>query len=155
MAPPILTDLEKIASNTAAENGFDLCGVQVFTHFKPMTMQVQIRHKGGGDVSLEECASFSAPMSEAIETSELLDESYVLEISSPGIDEQLQSDRDFQTFRGFPVEVTYKNGHDSGLRRSGQLHERSTEHVHLNIKGKINRIPRKDVIKVRLISPTG
>ncbi len=120
-----------------------------------MTMQVQIRHTDGRDVSLEECASFSGPMGEAIETSQLLNEAYVLEISSPGIDDQLHSDRDFQTFIGFPVEVTFRNDKKSGLLREGQLHERSSEHVHLNIKGKINRIPRKDVIKVRLISPTG
>ncbi len=115
-----------------------------------MTMQVQIRHIGGGDVSLEECASFSAPMGEAIETSQLLNEAYVLEISSPGIDDQLVNDRDFQTFRGFPIEVAYRNDQGSELRQAGLLHKRSTDHVHLNIKGKINRILRKDVIAVHL-----
>ena len=120
-----------------------------------MTMQVQIRHTGGEDVSLEECAIFSAPMGEAIEASQLLNEAYVLEISSPGIADQLHSDRDFQTFQGFPVEVTYRNAQESVLLRAGQLQERSSEHVHLNIKGKISRIPRKDVITVRLTSPTG
>ena len=43
-----------------------------------MTMQVQIRHADGADVSLDECASFSAPMSEAIETSKLTNEAYAL-----------------------------------------------------------------------------
>ena len=120
-----------------------------------MTMQVQIRHSGGGDVSLEECASFSTPMSEAIETSKLLQEAYILEISSPGINDQLISDRDFQTFRGFPIEVTYRKGQESEILGTGLLLERSADHVHLNIKGKISRIPRKDVIGVRLTSPTG
>ncbi len=155
MPHPILTDLETIASTTAAENGFALCGVQIFTHLQPMTMQVQIRHAGGGDVSLEDCASFSEPMGEAIETSQILNEAYVLEISSPGINEQLLSDRDFQTFRGFPVEVNYNDEKESEVYRTGLLHERTIDHVHLNIKGKINRIPRKNVIGVKLISPTG
>jgi len=118
-------------------------------------MQVQIRHIGGGDVSLEECASFSAPMEEAIDAAQLLDESFVLEISSPGIDDNLLNDRDFQTFRGFPVEVTYRDKQNSELHRTGLLHERSTEHLQLNIKGQISKIPRKDVIGVRLTSPTG
>ncbi len=155
MPHPILTDLETIASATAAENGFDLCGVKLFTHLKPMTMQVQIRHTGGGDVSLDDCASFSAPMSEAIDISKLLDEAYVLEISSPGIEDQLITDRDFQTFRGFPVQVTYRDDSNSELHQDGLLKERSKDHVHLNIKGKVSRIPLIDVVSVRLIAPTG
>ena len=142
MPHPILTDLETIASSTAADNGFALCGVQ-------------IRHSGGGDVSLEECASFSEPMGQAIETSELINEAYVLEVSSPGINDQLNSDRDFQTFKGFPVEITFQDQKSSPLHRTGLLHERSKDYVHLNIKGRISKIPRNDVIEVRLTSPTG
>ena len=118
-------------------------------------MQVQIRPIGGGDVSLDDCARFSGPMGEAIEASELLDEAYVLEISSPGISTHLQSDRDFQTFRGFPVEVTLRNQKDFELRRTGLLHNRSEDLLSLNNKGKMDHIPRKDVIEVRLSSPTG
>ena len=151
----ILKELETIALSAAKENGFDLYGVEVFTHLKPITMQVQIRHFGGDDVSLEECASFSTPMGDAIDAAQLLDESYVLEVSSPGINENLLEDRDFKTFRGFPVEVTYRDKQHSELQRTGLLHERSTEYVHLNIKGQISKIPRKDVIGVRLTSPTG
>ena len=118
-------------------------------------MQVQIRHMGGEDVSLDDCASFSGPMGEAIETSNLINTPYVLEISSPGISEKLLSERDFQTFKGFPVEVLYKDKNASEQRQSGLLQKRSSDHVHLNNKGKISRIKRKEVIEVRLTSPTG
>ncbi len=121
-----------------------------------MTIQVQIRQIGGGDVSLEDCARFSQPMGEAIETAQLLNEAYVLEVSSPGISEELISDRDFQTFKGFPVEVILKKASDdSEFRRTGLLHHRSNDHVQLNIKGRIDHIPRKDVMAVSLITPGG
>ncbi len=152
---PSLTELEKLASKTAAENGFELCCVQVFTHLKPMNIQVQIRPGHQGDVSLDDCAHFSEPMSEAIESSRLINEAYVLEISSPGIPEDLESDRDFQTFRGFPVEVTYVINNQLTKHQTGLLLERSPDHVLLNIKGKMSRIPRDSVTKVRLTSPTG
>lgn len=120
-----------------------------------MTMQVQIRHIGGDDVTLDDCAQFTDPMSEAIDKAQLLTEAYVLEVSSPGISEELLTDRDFLTFKGFPVEVIYKDDNNSEHRSSGLLHERSIDHVNLNIKGRINRIPREHVSGVRLISPTG
>ncbi len=151
----ILTDFERLAATTAADNGYQLCGVEVLTHRKPMTMQVQIRHAGGEDVSLDDCASFSTPMEEAIESSQLLTEAYVLEISSPGINETLLTDRDFQTFRGFPVEVIFNNEQHSKMSRKGLLHERSKDYVLLNIKGRMSRIPREEVTDVRLISPSG
>ncbi len=127
----------------------------MLAHSIPMTMQVQIQHKGGGDVSLDDCALFSKPMSEAIEASNLLQDSYILEISSPGISDHLNTDRDFKTFQGFPVRITYKDNANSELQKSGLLKERSIDHVHLNIKGRISRIKREDVLEVRLISPTG
>ena len=145
-----LLELEKIAAETAVKNGFELCSVQLFTHLIPITMQVQIRHMGGEDVSLEDCSHFSNSMSEALESSHILNENHVLEVSSPGIGDQLINDRDFETFKGFPIKVTFKTQDKNELYRNGLLHKRSVDHVHLNVKGKITTIPRKEVIEVRL-----
>ena len=120
-----------------------------------MTVQVQIRRGDGSDVSLDDCAGFSGPMGEAFESQSLLTEAYVLEISSPGIGDQLQSDRDFQTFRSYPVEVLYRDDEGKEQRQQGSLLQRDDDHVHVNVRGRIKRIPRPSVISVQLISPTG
>ena len=120
-----------------------------------MTVQVQIRRTSGDDVSLDDCAGFSAPMGEAIESSALLAEAYVLEISSPGIGDQLQTERDFQTFRSFPVDVIFRDDDGREQRQSGTLLERTADHVQINIRGRVKRIPRDSVIRVELTSPTG
>ncbi len=120
-----------------------------------MTMQVQIRHKGGNDVTLEDCANFSEPMAKAIETSQILDQAYVLEISSPGIKAELSTEKDFRTFRGFPVEVTFQSKEAKSIKSKGLLHEKSAKDLSLNIKGRIQRIPIETVIDVKLTSLTG
>ncbi|MFM1901727.1 MAG: hypothetical protein RLZZ216_2303 [Cyanobacteriota bacterium] len=120
-----------------------------------MTVQVQIRRGDGSDVSLDDCAGFSGPMGEALESQALLTEAYVLEISSPGIGDQLQSDRDFQTFRSYPVEVLYRDDEGREQRQQGSLLERNDDHVQVNVRGRIKRIARPSVISVQLISPTG
>ncbi len=127
----------------------------MLTHVMPMKMQIHIRLQGGGDVSLDDCARFSKPMKEALEASNQFQDNYVLEISSPGVGVDLISDRDFDSFRGFPVEVSYQKKDGSEICKAGLLLERSSEHVHLNSKGRINRIPRNDVITVRLSSSKG
>lgn len=120
-----------------------------------MTVQVQIRRGDGSDVSLDDCAGFSGPMGEALEAQALLTEAYVLEISSPGIGDQLQSDRDFQTFRSYPVEVLYRDDEGREQRQQGSLLERNDDHVQVNVRGRIKRISRPSVISVQLINPTG
>ena len=120
----------------------------------PMTLEVQIRHSSGADVSLDDCAGFSGVLGDALEASSLLTEAYVLEISSPGIGDQLIEDRDFQTFRGFPVEVTHRDKDNSEQRLDGLLLERSDDELQINIRGRIKRISRDRVIGVRLTSPS-
>ena len=152
---PLLPDLTSLAKATAERHGFALVSIQMLAHLQPMTLQVQIRRSNGEDVSLDDCAGFSAPMGEAIEEAALLTEAYVLEISSPGIGDWLQSDRDFQTFRSFPVDVVHKDEEGREQRLSGTLLERTEDHVQINIRGRVKRIPRESVISVELTSPTG
>ena len=142
-----------MAADVAASNGFDLCGIQLLTHMSPMTLEVQIRHSSGTDVSLDDCAGFSGVLGDALEASSLLTDAYVLEISSPGIGEQLSSDRDFQTFRGFPIEVHHRDKGETEQRLEGLLLERDADTLQINIRGRIKRIPRDCVIDVRLTSP--
>ena len=126
----------------------------MLTHMSPMTLEVQIRHSTGTDVSLDDCAGISGLLGDALETSTLLTEAYVLEISSPGIGDQLIEDRDCQTFRGFPVEVIHRDKDDSEQRLDGLLLERSDDELQINIRGRIKRISRDRVIGVRLTSPS-
>ena len=154
MPHPLLPDLETLASSVAAAQGFELYGIQLLTHMSPMTLEVQIRHSSGADVSLDDCAGFSGVLGDALEASTLLTEAYVLEISSPGIGDQLIEDRDFQTFRGFPVEVTHRDKDNSEQRLDGLLLERSDDELQINIRGRIKRISRDRVIGVRLTSPS-
>ena len=151
---PLLPDLTSLARATAESHGFELVNIQMLTHLQPMTLQVQIRHSNGDDVSLDDCAGFTGPMGEAIEISSLLTEAYVLEISSPGIGDWLQSDRDFQTFRSFPVDVVHKDDEGREQRLSGTLLARTEDHVQINIRGRVKQIPRASVISVELTSPT-
>ena len=153
MPHPLLPDLETLVTDVAASKGFALCGIQLLTHTSPMTLEVQIRHSSGADVSLDDCADFSGVLGDALEASTLLTDAYVLEISSPGIGDQLSSDRDFETFRGFPVEVHHRDKDDNEQRLEGLLLERDADTLQINIRGRIKRIARDSVIGVRLTSP--
>lgn len=155
MAHPLTADLERLAQATATVTGLEVRAVEVLTHRIPMTVRVLVQRADGIDVSLDECAALSAPLGEALEASTLLEAPYVLEVSSPGIGEILSSDRDFESFRGFPVEVLRQEGEGEPSRQEGLLLGRDEQAVLLNRRGRTVRIPREAVQQVRLTTPSG
>jgi len=150
---PLIADLERLAAAQALAADLQVVAVHLHSHRIPMTVQVMLRRSDGGDVSLDACAAFSGPLGEAIEGSELLESPYVLEVSSPGIDEELTSDRDFTSFRGFPVAVTVDDGQGTEQIREGLLLGRDALEVRLNVRGRTLRLNRASVTHVRLVSP--
>ena len=154
MAHPLIPELEALARQHLEAAGFALHGLHLFTHRIPMTLQVLVQRSDGTDISLDDCASVSAPLGEAIEASGLLADAYVLEVSSPGVSEVLHDDRDFRSFRGFPVDVHSRDASGKEQHREGLLLERDASAVLLNVRGRTTRIPRDTVIAVRLITPS-
>ena len=154
MPHPLIPALETLARQVVEPEGFELRGVQLHTHRIPLTVLAMVQRRDGSDISLDDCARLSTPLGDAIEAAGLLPDAYVLEISSPGIGEELHDDRDFRSFRGFPVDVRYRDASGSEVRREGLLLERDADAVHLNMRGRTKRIPRGDVIAVRLVTPT-
>ncbi len=153
LAHPLIPDLEHLVSSTLANTGYQLRGVHLHTHRIPMTLQVLLQRSDGQDIHLDECADLSGPLADAIETAGVLGEAaYVLEVSSPGVSEELHDDRDFRSFRGFPVAVLFRDPQGGEGRCEGLLLERDLTDVRLNIRGRTKRIPRAAVIQVRLIT---
>jgi ribosome maturation factor RimP len=150
---PLIADLERLADLVAAQAGLELQGVDVLTHRIPMTVRVRVQRRDGTDVSLDECAALSGPLGEALEASGLIESAYVLEVSSPGIGDDLRSDRDFDSFRGFPVEVLRRESDGGPSRLTGLLLGRDAQALLLNLRGRTVRIPREEVEQVRLTSP--
>tara|TARA_Y100001968_G_scaffold201887_1_gene185394 strand:- start:517 stop:981 length:465 start_codon:yes stop_codon:yes gene_type:complete len=151
----LVLDIQNIANEAASDKGFEIVDIKLNTDLNPMTLQLQIRSKENEDISINDCALLSKPISEALDNSKLFDQPYVLEISSPGISEFLESEKDFETFKGFPVEVIFEDKYQSKFKKIGLLQEKSKDDLKLNLKGKISIIPLKSIMRVKLKNPEG
>ncbi|MFM7236904.1 MAG: ribosome assembly cofactor RimP [Cyanobium sp.] len=158
LAHPLILPITALARRVAGSAGLSVKPawlsvkeVHLLTHHIPMTVQVMVERTDGGDVTLEDCAALSAPLGEALEEAGLLESAYVLEVSSPGLGDLLETDRDFSSFRGFPVDVRLRpEGAAGTTSRSGLLLERTEEAIAINVRGRTLRLPRDAVIEVRL-----
>jgi ribosome maturation factor RimP len=61
-----------------------------------------------GGFSLDDCAYFSERIGSFLDSSKAIDRSYVLEVSSPGLDRVIKKEKDFQRFAGKAVKVRLK-----------------------------------------------
>ncbi len=142
--------LEKLLEKVANVLDFKICSVNLQTNQNPIVIKVIIKKTNGDDISLDDCALFNTPASEEIENSNLLNCSYVLEISSQGVSDELTSERDFKTFKGFPVNVELNQKNSKIKFLNGLLYEKSKDYLAINIKGKIKKIPFNEVLKISL-----
>ncbi len=126
------------------------------SHFNPLSIQLTIRHKNPKKkITIDDCSILSEYIDEAIQDSSILDKPFTLEVSSEGIGDLLTEEKDFQVFKGFPIEVTYQDLKKIEQQISGLLLKRTDNDLHLNQRGKTQRIPLEDVIQVRLTTPSG
>ena len=129
--------LETILKEVADEWDFEIYSLKIQTNQNPIIIEVIIKKTTGDDISLDDCALFNTPASEKIENSNLLNCSYVLEISSQGVSDELTSERDFKTFKGYPVNVELNQKNSKIKLLNGLLYEKSKDYLAINIKGKI------------------
>ena len=142
--------LENLLKKVANVWNLQICNLNVKTNQNPILIEIFIKKTNGDDVSLDDCALFNTPASEEIENSNLLNCSYVLEISSQGVSDELTSERDFKTFKGFPVNVELNQKNSKIKFLNGLLYEKSKDYLAINIKGKIKIIPFDEVLKISL-----
>ncbi|MBO8232666.1 ribosome maturation factor RimP [Prochlorococcus marinus str. MU1402] len=142
--------LETLLKRVASVRDFEICSFKIKTNQNPIAIEIIIKKTNEDDISLDDCALFNSPASEEIENSNLLNCSYVLEISSQGVSDELTSERDFKTFKGFPVNVELNQKNSKIKFLNGLLYEKSKDYLAINIKGKIKKIPLDEVLKISL-----
>jgi len=142
--------LETLLKRLAKKWNLEICNLNIKTNHNPIVIEILIKKTNGDDISLDDCALFNTPASEEIENSNLLNCSYVLEISSQGVSDELTSERDFKTFKGFPVNVELNHKNSKITFLNGLLYEKSKDYLAINIKGKIKKIPFDEVLKISL-----
>ena len=149
MAHTLIPTIRSYAEAAAGPLALAVSDVAIQAHRQPLAVVVAISRLDRCDVSIIDCEQLSHHLGTLLDEAELFTAPFVLEVSSPGLSEDLVSDRDFQSFRGFPVELhCQRQGRHNVIR--GTLRGRDENVVRLSCKGRITRVPRGDVLQVRL-----
>ncbi|HEY9622118.1 MAG TPA: ribosome maturation factor RimP [Crinalium sp.] len=149
MTHPLIPQIIDLATPVADSIGLEVVGAVFHTNQHPPILRVDIRNLQQ-DTGLDDCERMSRALEPALDASNLIPDAYILEISSPGIDRQLMSDREFISFKGFPITVMASEPFQGQKTWTGQLIRRDEDAIHISQKGRVLAIPRSIVSKVQL-----
>lgn len=101
-------------------------------------------------ISLDDCAYFSDRVGAFLDEKDAIEQSYVLEISSPGLDRVVKKDKDFARFSGKPVKVRIKIAENGQRRFAGVLEGLQDGKVAVRVGKDLKLFDRKNIDEVRL-----
>lgn len=93
----------EIALPIVEKHTFELVDVEFVKEGASWFLRVYIDKTGG--ITLDDCQLVSEELSDEIDKIDPIKQSYFLEVSSPGLERPLKTERDFEKFKGELVEV--------------------------------------------------
>lgn len=149
MAHPLIPQIIDLAAPVAESLNLEVVAAIFHTNQRPPVLRVDIRNPEQ-DTSLDDCERMSRALESALDAAGIIPDTYVLEVSSPGISRVLTTDREFISFKGFPVIVATSEPHAGQQEWTGQLISRDETALQINQKGRTIVIPRNLVTRVQL-----
>jgi ribosome maturation factor RimP len=106
MRKRFLAEVEDLARRAVADSGFELVDLEYSPARGNSVLRLFIDKEGG--ITLDDCAKVSRAVGDVLETEDLIPGSYRLEVSSPGVNRALRSERDFARYKGEPARVVLR-----------------------------------------------
>ncbi|MDR3071496.1 MAG: ribosome maturation factor RimP [Endomicrobium sp.] len=100
-------EIEKLLEPIALKERIEIVDVQYVKENDKWVVRIFIDKDGG--VKISDCENMSGVFSEILDESDVLKDSYVLEISSPGLNRILKKEESFKRFAGSRIRVRTNN----------------------------------------------
>ena len=143
-------NIRDIIKSVADSFGFMLDDVEYITQGKRWILRIYIDKEGG--VTLDDCASVSSSISRILDSEEVISHTYLLEVSSPGLDRPLKTINDYSRYKGRLVKINTRKPYISGTSFKGRITSVEGEKILIETeKEGVIEILFSDVANARLI----
>ncbi|MDM8143752.1 ribosome maturation factor RimP [Megamonas hypermegale] len=144
MANRVEEAVEKLAEEILADTDYELVDVE-YVKERDWFLRIYIDKDGG--VGLDDCQEVSGLLDERIEKLGILNDRFILEVSSPGLDRALKKEKDFQREMGKKVDITLYKPLDGEKNITGVLTGYAGDTITIDEE---RELPLKDIALVRL-----
>jgi len=94
---------EELVMPLITKHQFELVDVEFVKEGSNRYLRLYIDKEGG--ITVNDCEAISRPLSDMLDVEDYIEESYILEVSSPGLGRPLKKDKDFKRHLGDEVEI--------------------------------------------------
>jgi ribosome maturation factor RimP len=140
--------LEDLVEPMVEEAGLRLVSVDIAQQGKRLVVTVCLDREGGIDV--ETCAEMSEEISRYIDVEDLIENRYILEVASPGLQRILRKPREYRCFLGREVEVLLRQPFEGRQKMLGKLIAADDEGMTVIVDDEEITFPYQALKKTRL-----
>jgi len=148
-----LTNIEKkiqrIIEATIIDLGYLLYDVEYAKEGKDYFLRIYIDNSKG--IDLDDCEKVSSSITDLLDKEDPIKEQYFLEVSSPGIERVLRSDKHLQDNIGAEVQIKLFKPIDKKKEYIGELRNFNNNIITIEIEGKMLEIERKDISQIKTV----
>ena len=145
-----LSRVESTLSAVLASHGLSLVDLEYHREGRRWVLRLFVDKPGG--VNVADCQRLSHEAGDVLDVSGLIEESYDLEVSSPGLDRELRSDREFTWATGKDVRCWLREAVEGQTELSGILVAAGPEELTLRSpEGATRTVARRLVARARLV----
>ena len=131
------------------KNGYELVDVEYVREGSNWFLRAYVDKNGGFTVN--DCEKVSREFSDLLDKEDFIEESYILEISSPGLGRPLKKDKDFERSIGEEVEVKLYKAFEEQKEFSGTLEAYDAQTVTIGFEDNTEKtFERKNIALIRL-----
>lgn len=131
------------------ENNFELVDVEYVKEAGTWYLRAYIDKEGG--FTVDDCEMVSRKLSDWLDEKDFIDDSYILEVSSPGLGRPLKKEKDFKRSMGEQVDIKLYRAIDRQKDFTGALSAYDDETVTIQYEdGSESTFNRKDIALIRL-----
>ena len=139
---------EQLLAPIVSDFGFELVDVEYVKEAGNWYLRGYIDKPGG--ITVNDCEAVSRLFSDRLDEKDFIEDSYIMEISSPGLDRPLRKEKDFIRSLEKSVEVRTYKPVDGRKEFEGTLKAFDEETVTIEEDGNARIFLRKDVALIRL-----
>lgn len=146
---PLVGRLTQLVAPVVEDFGCELVELQFRREAHGWVLRLIIDHENG--VGIDDCSRVSREVAHLLEVEDPIEQSYTLEVSSPGLDRPLKRMKDFLRCKGKKAKVVVKEPVDGQNQCVGMIEDVSQESVTLRTDHGIIEIPFTQMKKARLV----
>lgn len=113
--------VEKLAEKTLSHMGFELVRVRLSGSHRPV-LEVMIDRLDGEHVTMDDCVEVSRSLSHILDAHDPVDQAYVLEVTSPGVERPLTKPSHYSKVLGQSIKVEMTADIEGRRKWVGVLH---------------------------------